>query len=73
MYHFEFVSEKQRAPVKNVLISILKETQDLLRNDWTFRFCFVGSDQRDMVTCDPETNIGYDFDIDVELSRDSRT
>ena len=70
MYHFEFVSNERRAPVRDSLISIIMETQDLLRDDCAFRFCFVGSDRRDMVTCDPKTNIGYDFDIDLELSGD---
>lgn len=67
MYHFEFVSKEKRAPVKDDLISIIRETQALLRNDLPFRYYFVGSDRRDMVTCDPAANTGYDFDVNLEL------
>lgn len=67
MYHFEFVSKETRAPVKDVLISIIRETQALLRNDLPFHYYFVGSDRRDMVTCDPTANTGYDFDVNLEL------
>lgn len=70
MYHFEFVSKERRAPVKNGLISMIQETQALLRNDLPFRYYFVGSDRRDMVTCDPTTNTGYDFDVNLELQGD---
>ena len=68
MYHFEFVSRKKRAPVKKDLISLIRETQDLLRDDFTFRFDFVGSDKRNMVTYDPATNIGFDFDVNLEVN-----
>lgn len=67
MYHFEFVSKKERAPVKKELISIIRETQNLLRADFTFRFDFVGSDKRNMVACDSKSNIGYDFDVNLEV------
>ena len=68
MYHFEFVTENQRAPIKHDLIAIITEVQNLLENEFTFRFDFVGSDQYDMVTCDPRTNIGYDFDVNIEVN-----
>lgn len=70
MYHFEFVSKRMRAPLKKDLISIIKETQDLLRDDFTFRFDFVGSDKRNMVTYDPASNIGFDFDVNLEVNDD---
>lgn len=70
MYHFEFVSKKERAPVKKELISIIRETQNLLRADFTFRFDFVGSDKHNTVTCDLKSNIGYDFDVNLEVNDD---
>lgn len=70
MYHFEFVSKKERAPVKRELISIIRETQNLLRTDVTFRFDFVGSDKHNTVTCDLKSNIGYDFDVNLEVNDD---
>lgn len=68
MYHFEFVGKKERAPVKRELISIIRETQNLLRADFTFRFDFVGSDKHNTVTCDLKSNIGYDFDVNLEVN-----
>ena len=68
MYHYEFVSKKQRAPIKKDLIAIINEVQDLLRNEFTFRFDFVGSDMLNMVTYDPKTNIGFDFDVNIEIN-----
>ena len=70
MYHFEFVSKKQRAPIKNDLIAIITEVQNLLRKEFTFRFNFVGSDKHNMVTYDPKTNIGFDFDVNIEVNDD---
>lgn len=52
MYNFEFVSKKKRAPFKKDLIAILNEVQNIVRNDFTFRYDFVGSDKRNMVTCE---------------------
>lgn len=68
MYHFEFVSKKQRAPVKHDLIAIITEAQEILRNEFMFRFDFIGSDKRNMVTYDPKTNIGFDFDVNIEVN-----
>ena len=68
MYHYQFVSEKQLAPIKKDLIAIINEVQDLLRNEFTFRFDFVGSDMLNMVTYDPKTNIGFDFDVNIEIN-----
>lgn len=70
MNHFKFVSKKQRAPIKNALIAIITEVQDLLRDEFTFRFDFVGSEKHNMVTCDPKTNIGFDFDVNIEINDD---
>lgn len=68
MYHFEFVTENQRAPIKHDLIAIINEVQNLLENEFTFRFDFVGSDKYNMVTYDPKTNIGFDFDVNIEVN-----
>lgn len=70
MHNFIYVTKKERAPVKIDLIAIIKRTQNLLRNDFTFRFDFVGSDRRNMVTYDSKTNIGYDFDVNLEINDD---
>ena len=68
MYNFEFVSKKKRAPIKKDLIAILNQVQDIVRKDFTFRYDFVGSDKRNMVTCDFKSNTGFDFDVNIEVN-----
>ncbi|CCZ84968.1 putative uncharacterized protein [Firmicutes bacterium CAG:631] len=68
MYHFEYVSKNQRKETKKELIKIINLVQDEIRDDFTFRFDFVGSDTLNMVTCDFSSNIGYDFDVDIQVN-----
>lgn len=68
MYHFKYATEKELAPVRNQLISIITETQDILREYFTFQFRFVGSSRRNMATYDPASNIGFDFDVNLEVN-----
>ena len=70
MYHFEYVSKKEAAPYKAELIEILHQVQDYVRDDFTFQFTFIGSSSRNMITYDPTTNIGFDFDVNITLNDD---
>ena len=72
MYHFEYVSKKQAAPVKKELIGIIHAVQDILRDEFTFRYDFVGSASRNMITQDVNSNIGFDFDINIEVNDDEQ-
>lgn len=71
MHNFQYVSSKQLSPVKKELIQIINATQDRLRGDFTFQFYFVGSVKRNMVTYDVGTNIGYDFDVNIQVNSNS--
>ena len=62
MYHFEYVSKKEAAPYKSQLIELLNRVQDYVRDEFTFQFTFIGSSSRNMITYDPTTNVGFDFD-----------
>ena len=68
MHNFQYVSKKQLSHVKNNLIQIINFVQDDLRKDVTFRYDFVGSVKRNMVTYDVGTNIGYDFDVNIQVN-----
>lgn len=68
MYHFEFVPESQTKPVKKELLEIIYTVQDLLRDKFTFRFDFIGSSARNMITQDVRSNIGFDFDVNIEVN-----
>ncbi len=68
MYHFEFVPQSQTKPAKRELMEIIYAIQDLLRDKFTFRFDFIGSSQRNMITQDVKSNIGFDFDVNIEVN-----
>lgn len=65
---FEYVTKAELAPARENLITLIKEAQDILREEFTFRFDFVGSYKRKMVTYDPTSNVGFDFDINIEVN-----
>ena len=68
MNHFEYVSKSKYMPVKKELIKIINPVQDELREQFTFDYKFIGSSSRNMITYDPKTNKGYDFDINIEVN-----
>ena len=70
MYHYDYVSRKQAAPIKEELREILLEVQDEVRDKFTFQFHFIGSSSRNMITYDPTTNKGFDFDVNIEPNDD---
>lgn len=70
MYHFEYVSKNEVKVFKKSIIEIIHEVQDLVRDDFTFNFTFVGSCSRNMVTCDYSSNIGFDLDVNIEVNDD---
>ncbi|MCM1236005.1 MAG: hypothetical protein NC489_38440 [Ruminococcus flavefaciens] len=70
MHNFKYVSRKQLSPVKKELIQIINSVQRQVHNDFTFQFYFVGSVKRNMVTYDVGANIGYDFDVNIQVNDD---
>lgn len=70
MYHFQYVSRKEAAPYRNELTEIINKVQDEVRNEFTFQFTFIGSSKRNMITYDPRTNRGFDFDVNIEVNDD---
>ena len=70
MYHYEYVSKSKAAPYKAELIEIINKVQDEVRDDFTFQFTFIGSSSRNMITFDPTTNKGFDFDVNIEVNDD---
>ncbi len=70
MHDFIYVSKAEAKPVKKELIEIIHEVQDTVRNYFTFQFRAVGSSSRNMITYDRKSNIGFDFDFDLEINDD---
>lgn len=67
MYHFEYVSKEEWKPVKDNLLTIIRNLQKEVNDDFTFQYRFVGSSSRNMITCDRHSNIGFDFDVNIEI------
>lgn len=68
MAEFVYVSRNERKQAKLDLIELIKCVQDEVRDYFTFRFDFIGSELLNMVTRDIESNIGYDFDVNLEIN-----
>ena len=52
------------------LKSLIHKVQDEVRDKFTFRYDFVGSVARNMVTMDYASNVGYDFDVNLRVNDD---
>ena len=70
MHDFQYVSKSEYQPRKNDIIELLKEVQDEVRDQFTFRFDFIGSTKRNMITRDMKSPIGFDFDVNIEVNDD---
>lgn len=70
MYHFKYVTKQELAPFKKELIDLIHLVQDDVREHFTFQFEFIGSVSRNMVTFDPTTNTGFDFDVNLFVNDD---
>ena len=70
MYDFRYVTKKEAAPLKKEVIKLLCLVQNEVRKYFTFRFDAVGSSSRNMITCERNGNIGFDFDFNIEPNYD---
>lgn len=70
MKNFKYVTVEQLSPVKKDLVQIIHSVQNQIRQDFTFQFYFVGSVERNMVTYDVKSNIGFDFDVNIHVNDD---
>lgn len=66
MHNFTYVSKKEAAPYKGEIIELIKTVQKEVKKHFTFRFDFIGSSSRNMITREKNGNIGYDFDVNIE-------
>ena len=70
MHDFRYVTKNEAKPIKEELYQLLYEVQNLVRDHFTFKFTTVGSSSRNMITYDANSNIGFDFDINIEVNDD---
>lgn len=69
MYHFEYVPYEETKPYRNEFIEIVEEVIRRLEGKLKIKYYFVGSSRNDrnMITYDPQTYSGYDFDINLRI------
>ena len=67
-HDYQYVPMSKAKPVWNELVEILHEVQNLVRQEFTFHFTPIGSYKRNMVTYDMKSNIGFDFDVNIEVN-----
>lgn len=69
-HDFHYISKRDPKVKKayNDILDMLNEVQDLLRNKFTFRYDVVGSYKRKMITYDVKSNVGFDFDFNIEIN-----
>ncbi len=65
---FEYVQKSEYMPIKEELEQIIHRAQDIVREYFTFSYRYIGSSSRNMITCDYDSNIGFDFDINVYVN-----
>lgn len=70
MHDFVYVTKASAQPVKNKLIKIIHEVQDIARPYFTFQPKPIGSSSINMITHDRKSNIGFDFDFDLAINDD---
>lgn len=68
MHDFEYVPNEEWKPVRDELFDIIHNLQDEVRDEFTFKYHFVGSSKRKMITRDQNSNTGYDFDVNIEVN-----
>ena len=68
MYDFKYVTKSEYASIKKDLIKLINSVQNKIRDKFTFRYDFIGSSKRNMITMDAKSNVGFDFDINLRVN-----
>lgn len=70
MHDFKYVTKAKAKPIRDELYIIMHEVQDIVRPYFTFQIKPVGSSSMNMITYDRNSNIGFDFDFNLEVNDD---
>ena len=70
LHNFVYVSPEEYEPIRDELINLIHEVQNYVRDEFTFQYRFVGSASRHMITKDLNSNVGFDFDVNIEVNDD---
>ena len=67
-HDFQYVTKAEARESRDELETIIHRVQYEVREKFTFSFWYIGSSSRNMITYDRKSNVGYDFDINVEVN-----
>lgn len=72
MHDFIYVDPEEVKTVRDEFYEIIHKVQNIVRDNFnlTFQFKPVGSYKQNMITYDRKSNIGFDFDFDLEINDD---
>ncbi|MCR4874740.1 MAG: hypothetical protein K5923_03225 [Clostridia bacterium] len=70
MKNFCYVNKAEFGPVYKDLEKLIHLVQDEVRDKFTFSYAPIGSYSRNMITRDANSNVGYDFDINIRVNDD---
>lgn len=70
MPKFQYVTKAEIAPIRKELEKLIYSVQNEVGGHFTFRYKFIGSVERNMVTRDLQSNIGFDFDVNIMVNDD---
>ncbi len=70
MHHYDYAKPEELKPAKAELESLIHLVQDEVRDDFTFRYEYIGSSskKRNLVTYDTRSNVGFDFDVNLYVN-----
>lgn len=68
MHDFHYVPKEVTKPIKKELCELIHKVQNIAREQFTFTYSFIGSSSRNMITMDTKSNIGFDFDVNIEVN-----
>lgn len=71
MHNFEYVQKEEWKPIKENILKIIARLQNEVGCYFTFKYHFVGSSKRNMITRDKNSNTGFDFDVNIEINDSS--
>lgn len=67
-HEFVYVEKAKRENVRKELQEIIHKVQNVVRDDFTFQYRFIGSSARNMITFDKKSNVGFDFDVNFYVN-----
>lgn len=67
---YDYVPRSEYLPVKKELEILINFVQDEVRDCFTFSFTYVGSTHRHLITKNTNSNVGYDFDVNIHVNDD---